>query len=95
MTAVLKDDLYRYKLVFRENGSVENQSSGAFGFSKNFYGKYIIEDSLIIFTVKPYDNDFIPDTVLLDKKQKAIFLNKNKNGQFSKEKKWLNHFKIE
>lgn len=95
LTAILKDDLYHYRLVFRENGNVENQSSGAFGFSKTYYGKYKIEKDLIIFIEKPYDNNFIPDTLLIDKIQNAIFLTKDNNGQFSNKKEWLNHFEIE
>jgi len=95
MTAILKDDLYHYRLIFRENGDVENQINGAFGFSKKYYGKYKIEKGLIIFSKKPYDNNFIPDTLLLDKEQNAIFLNKDKSGQFTNKKEWLNHFEIE
>ena len=95
MTAILKDDLYHYRLIFRENGNVENQANGAFGFSQTYYGKYKIENDLIIFSKKPYDNEFIPDTLLLDKKQGAIFINKNNNGGFNTEKEWLNHFEIE
>lgn len=95
LTAILKDDLYHYRLIFRENGNVENQVNGAFGFSKTYYGKYKIENDLIIFSKKPYNNNFIPDILLLDKEQNAIFLNKDKNGQFSNKKEWLNHFEIE
>ncbi|MBG7631614.1 MAG: hypothetical protein IZT56_14450 [Bacteroidetes bacterium] len=95
MTAILKDDLYHYRLIFRENGNVENQANGVFGFSQTYNGKYKIENNLIIFSQKPYDNEFLPDTLLLDKKQGAIFLNKNNSGDFNTEKEWLNHFKIE
>ena len=95
LTAILKDDLYHYRLVFRENGVVENQANGVFGYSKIYYGKYKFEEDFIIFTKIPYDNDFLPDTVLLDRKQNAIFLTKDENGQFSKNKVWLNHFEIE
>jgi hypothetical protein len=95
MSAVLKDDLYHYRLVFRENGTVENQINGFIGFSETKYGEYNFKDSLIIFSIKPYDNDFIPDTLLVDKEQNAIFLNKNKDGKFSTKKDWLNYFEIE
>lgn len=95
MTAVLKDDLFHYRLVFRKNGVVENQINGFLGYSQTITGKYQIKDSLIIFSKKPYTNDFIPDTLLLDKKQKAIFLNKDKNGNFDTAKTWLNYFEIE
>ena len=95
LTAVLKDDLFHYRLVFRENGTVENQINGFMGFSETVYGKYTFEKDLIIFSEKPYDNDFIPDTLLLDKNQNAIFITKNKNGKFETKKVWLNYFEIE
>jgi hypothetical protein len=95
LTAVLKDDLFHYRLVFRENGTVENQINGFMGFSETVYGKYTFEKDLIIFSEKPYDNDFIPDTLLLDKNQNAIFITKNKKGKFETEKVWLNYFEIE
>jgi len=95
MTAVLKDDLYHYRLVFRKDKTVENQIIGFMGFSETMYGQYKIENDLIIFNPKPYDNDFIPDTMLIDKKQNVIFMEKDKNGNFRTEKEWLNYFEIE
>ncbi len=95
MTAVLKDDLYHYRLILRKNGNVENQANGMFGFSQTFHGKYKIENDFIIFSEKPYDNDFIPDTLLIDKEQNALFIEKDSKGNFRTEKEWLNHFEIE
>lgn len=95
MTAILKDDLFHYRLVFRKDKTVENQINGFMGYSETIYGQYKIERDLIIFNPKPYDNDFIPDTMLIDKNQNAIFIEKDKYGNFWTEKKWLNHFEIE
>ena len=95
LSAILKDDLFHYRLVLRENGVVENQINGFLGFEETHYGKYSIENEEIIFSIKPYVNDFIPDTLLLDRKQNAIFINKDSNGKFRIEKSWLNHFEIE
>jgi hypothetical protein len=95
MTAILKDDLIHYSLIFRENGEVENQANGMFGFSQTFQGKYIIDNDLIIFSKKPYDNDFIPDTLFLDKSQDALFMENDSNGKFRTKKEWLNHFEIQ
>ena len=95
ITAVLKDDLFYYRLIFRENGNVENQINGFFGFTETFHGEYKIERDLIIFSKKPYDNDFIPDTLLIDKSQNALFMQKDTNGNFQNEKNWLNHFEIQ
>lgn len=95
MSAILKDDLYQYRLVFRKNGNVENQANGIFGFSQTYYGKYRIENDLIIFSKIPYDNDFIPDTLLLDNVQNALFMEKDSMNNFRTKKEFLNHFEIE
>ena len=95
MTATLKDDLFYYTLVFRADGTCENQVSGMFGFQEVFDGKYQFYGDTIVFTKKPYDNDFIPDTMLINKKEKAIFINKDQHGQFDATKEWLNHFEIQ
>ena len=94
MTAVLKEDLYIYKLVFREDGCVENRVSGMFGFSQIYNGKYKIQGDLIIFTTKPYDNGFIPDTMLLDRRKKIILKDKKQNGAFDTVKNYINHFEV-
>lgn len=95
LTAVLKDDLCHLRLVFRKNNTVENQINGFLGYSEKIYGKYKIQNDLIIFNQKPYDNDFIPDTLLIDFKQHALFMSKDKFGVFQTKKVWLNHFEIE
>jgi hypothetical protein len=94
LTATLKDDLYHYTLVFRQNGSCENQVSGVFGYKEVFHGNYKFQGDTIIFFNKPYSNDFIPDTLLINRKEKAIFIGKDKQGNFSTTKEWLNHFDI-
>ena len=95
VTATLKDDLFHYTLILRENGKCENKASGILGFSKTYNGEYYLKNDTIIFTIKPYDNDFIPETVLLDTIQGAIFIHKDTNGNFETKKKWLNHFEME
>ncbi|EKT4499989.1 hypothetical protein ABF176_002289 [Flavobacterium psychrophilum] len=94
LTATLKDDQSYFILIFRENGNCENEVSGMFGFHQTFQGKYKFYGDTIIFTKKPYDNDFIPDTLLIDRKAKAIFIEKDKKGNFNVTKEWLNHFEI-
>jgi hypothetical protein len=95
VTATLKDNLYHYTLILRENGKCENNAFGMFGYTEKFKGEYYLKNDTIIFTIIPYDNDFLPDTVLLDTNQGAIFINKDKNGSFVTKKSWLNHFEIE
>lgn len=95
LTATLRDDLFHYTLVFRKNGKVETHENGFLGYSQVHFGKYRFEEGLIIFDEKPYDNDFIPDSVFLDLNQNAIFITKDSCNTFSKEKVWLNHFEID
>ena len=94
LTATLKDDQFLYTLIFRKNGTCENDIVGMFGFEEVYHGKYEFHGDTIVFQKKPYDNDFIPDTLLIDKSEKAIFIEKDKMGNFYKTKEWLNHFEI-
>ncbi|GAB1857538.1 hypothetical protein MHTCC0001_23740 [Flavobacteriaceae bacterium MHTCC 0001] len=94
LTATLKDDLFRYILVFREDGSCENNIIGFLGFKDKYTGFYKMTGDTIIFNQKPYDNNFIPDTLFIDRAQNAIFLHKDRQGKFYTKKEWLNHFKI-
>lgn len=95
MSAVLKDDLYHYRLIFRKNGDVANQINGILGFSQTYYGKYKIVSNLIIFSEKPYDNNFIPDTILIDAGQNALFRKKDIDGNFITKREWAEYFEIE
>src|SRR5690606_22750837 len=95
LTATLKDDLYYYTLIFRKNGMVENEINGIFGFQETIKGSYQISGDTIIFTKVPYDNDFIPEKLLFDKEQHAIFMYRDENGHFVQKKEWLKHFEIE
>ncbi|MCZ8198681.1 MAG: hypothetical protein O9267_13840 [Flavobacterium sp.] len=94
LNATLIDDQFVYNLKFRENGKCENEINGIFGFQQNFDGEYIMKNDTIIFTKKPYDNDFIPDTLLIDRKLKGIFMEKDKNGNFMKDKSFGGYFEI-
>ncbi|RZL37283.1 MAG: hypothetical protein EOO96_05345 [Pedobacter sp.] len=94
LTAVLEDDLYRYTLILRKNGNCEIENVGIFSYNKTTYGHYSFKGDTILFQKKPYDNDFIPDTLLIDRKQKVIFITKDDSGTFVKSKSFLNHFSI-
>jgi hypothetical protein len=85
LDATLKDDLYHYQLKFRENGTVSNEIQGMFGYKDNFRGTYHLKGNLIIFIKKPYKNNFIPDTLWIDKNQNALFRTKS-NGEFDRTK---------
>lgn len=93
-TAMQKDDQYYSTLVFRENGTCEYEVFGVFFIHEVLHGEYKFQADSIIFTKNPCDNNSIPDTLLIDRKQKAIFMYKDKQGKFDTEKEWLNHFEI-
>ena len=95
LTAILKDDQFHYTLILREKGNCETEVSGIFGFDEVFNGKYDFYGDTVVFTKKPYDNNFIPDTLLLDRKAKAIFIKKDMTGKFNTTKEFLNHFEIQ
>jgi len=95
LSAGMKDDLFYYTLIFRENGECEMDIIGMFGYQDNIKGNYYIKGDTIIFTKRPYDNDrFIPDTLLIDREEDAIFLYRDSLGYFDKKKQWLNYFNI-
>ncbi len=95
LSATLHDDLFHYKLALRENGICDVRASGFMGYDETFTGKYEKRGDTIIFVKLPYDNDnFIPSTLLLDRTQNALLMERDKDGRFVKEKKYLNHFVI-
>ena len=72
LEATLHDDLSAINLTLRKNNSFEVYVATAFGFTENFKGKYKLINDKIVFLDKHYDNDFIPDTLTIDK-DKIIF----------------------
>ncbi len=94
LRARLNDDLYSYTLNFRTDGTVSTNIVGMFGYSESIDGSYRFVDSLVVFDNVPYENDFIPDTLLVDQSTNAIYMTKDRNGNFSKEKTWLSYFEI-
>lgn len=94
LEGTLRDDLSNLTLILREDGTCENNVTGMLGFSEQHKGAYKMAGDTIIFTTIPYDNNFIPDTVLLNREQNAIIISRDENGEFSSEKGWLNHFEL-
>lgn len=95
LSATLHDDLFHYNLILREDGTCENKVNGFMGFEDKYSGTYIFKNDTIVFTKVPYDNDFIPDTILYNKKEKAIFITKDAKGNFTNKKEFLNHFVVD
>jgi len=94
LDATLHDDLSNINLVLRKNGKFETISNGIFGYTEKISGRYKNQNDTIIFLNKPYSNNFIPDTVIIDRIDNAIYFNKNSEGEFIREKDFLNYFEI-
>lgn len=94
LSATLKDDLFSYHFIFRENGTVENHISGFLGFEEMIKGTYKIKGDTIIFTQVPYKSDFIPEKLLIDREANAVWIHRDKNGAFDREKVDLNYLEI-
>ncbi|RAU81620.1 hypothetical protein [Pontibacter arcticus] len=62
LVATLDGDGSRIFLTLRENRKFELVADHMFG-SKTFKGNYDIVGNKVIFLTRPYDNDFIPDTI--------------------------------
>ena len=84
------DDRSYYTLIFREDGSCEHDISGFLGYEEVIKGKYYFKGDTIIFTKKPYDNDFIPDTILIDRVENKLFLQRDSLGNFNKKGRYFN-----
>ena len=93
MIGVLKDDLYNYQLTFRKEGEVEHEINGMFGYRDVIRGQYKQEGNLLIFIEKPYDNDFLSDTLTIDREKEALFLGASEVSSETK-KEWLNHYEL-
>lgn len=78
LVAVLNDALSKTYLTLRKNNTFEIDAVTIFSDQK-FKGKYKLINDKIIFLDKPYDNDFIPDTMTI-LKDKLILRFKN-NGE--------------
>jgi len=94
LTATLNGDRSYYTLILRENGSCENEVAGMLGYEKVYYGKYKFLGDTILFQKIPYDNDYIPEKLLIDRVAKVIYKERDKEGKFIKTMEYDNHFKI-
>ncbi len=94
LSATLKDDLSSIHLILRRNGKFETISEGIFGYTDKTKGYYLIKSDTIIFLNKPYRDDYIPDTLLLDKENKAIYIYRKPDGVFRRDKSFVNFFEV-
>ena len=94
LSATLEDDLNSINIVLRENGDFNTTTLGMFGYKELMSGKYLLKNDTIVFLSKPYSNNFIPLQVLIDRKDSALFLKKQLNGEFSRDKTFATYFDI-
>ena len=78
LSAILDDDRSYLELRLRKNNTFEMISNYMFG-EDIYEGEYKLSGNKIIFLQKPYDNDFIPDTVYII--QDKIVLRFYENGE--------------
>jgi hypothetical protein len=78
LVAVLDDDQSSLRLTLRKNNSFELTVTTMFT-QETFKGQYKLDDNKIVFLSKPYNNDFIPDTVSII--QNKIILKPDQQGQ--------------
>lgn len=95
LSATLKDDLFDYTLIFRENGQCENIINGMFGFREIHFGNYHFSGDTIIFEKVPFDtHNFLKERILISRKDSVLFIERDSLNHFVTEIRWLNHFKM-
>lgn len=78
LKAHLHDDLSGLDLILRDDNTFEMISTTIF--TENvFEGKYLKSENKIIFKDRPYDNDFIPDTLTIS--NDTIYFRFDSNGK--------------
>ena len=65
------------------------------GSLSKYEGYYVMDNPYIILSKVAYKNKFIPDTLMIDETQNAIFIKKDESGKFETNKLFLNHFEID
>jgi len=65
LKATLIDDLSGIDLILREDHTFDLQSNSFIGTYEKFSGDYLLDSNKIIFLDRPYDNNFIPDTIYI------------------------------
>jgi hypothetical protein len=94
LNAILIDDLSSINIVLRENNHFETTTNGMLGHTNRVSGEYHLADDTIVFHSSPYDNDFLPQKIIIDKTDSALYFKKLKNGNFDRAKSFANYFEI-
>ena len=94
LEAILIDDLNSIKIKLRTDNTFYTTVEGMFGFVDRISGDYHLEQDTIIFHQPPYSNNFIPNEILIDKSDSALYFNRLTNGEFDRTKSFVNYFEI-
>jgi hypothetical protein len=94
LEAILIDDLSAITIKLRTDNTFDTRVDGMFGFVEKLSGDYHLEQDTIVFHQPPYSNDFIPNKIIIDKSDSAIYFNRLANGEFDRTKSFVNYFEI-
>ncbi len=91
--AKLIDDLSGINLILREDGTFETESYTIYG-GDVITGKYELIGDTIVFKDKPYDNDFMPNRVLIDKERQRVWVKRLEDGRFDTTEYFAGFFEV-
>ena len=94
LEAILIDDLSAITIKLRADNTFDTRVDGIFGFVEHLSGDYHLEQDTIVFHQAPYSNDFIPNKIIIDKSDSALYFNQLANGEFDRTKSFVNYFEI-
>lgn len=92
--SILLHNYSRINIKLREGGHFNTSYLGIDAYKTKFSGKYILKNDTLIFLDRHYYNDYIPDTVLINKIDSVIYFKKDKSGKFIKAICHINYIKI-
>ncbi len=94
LEAILIDDLSAITIKLRADNTYDTRVDGVFGFVEHLSGDYHLEHDTIVFHQPPYSNDFIPNRIIIDQSDSALYFNELTNGEFDRTKSFVNYFEI-
>lgn len=94
LEAILIDDLSSITIKLRADNTFDTIVHGMFGYVERLSGEYRLNQDTIIFHEPPYLNDFIPNKLIIDKRDSALYFNKLDSVEFDRTKSFVNYFEI-
>ena len=93
LESILIDDLTSINLILRKDGSFETISNTIYG-SDAITGEYNLIGDTIFFKDRAYDNDFIPNRILIDEERQRIWIKTKEGGKFDTTEYFAGYFEI-